>query len=103
MALTKAEMAEALFQDMGLNKREARELVEMFFEEGIMGVPRARRFELLEQDGSPVHVLRCLDISGFALPVVDPPSTDSRAPRLRLRVKLQCPRRLRLPIWPKRS
>jgi integration host factor subunit alpha len=26
-------MAEALFQDMGLNKREARELVEMFFEE----------------------------------------------------------------------
>jgi len=33
MALTKAEMAEALFQDMGLNKREARELVEMFFEE----------------------------------------------------------------------
>ena len=33
MALTKAEMAEALFQDMGLKKREARELVEMFFEE----------------------------------------------------------------------
>jgi integration host factor subunit alpha len=33
MALTKAEMAEALFRDMGLNKREARELVEMFFEE----------------------------------------------------------------------
>jgi integration host factor subunit alpha len=33
MALTMAEMAEALFQDMGLNKREARELVEMFFEE----------------------------------------------------------------------
>jgi integration host factor subunit alpha len=33
MALTKAEMAEALFNELGLNKREARELVEMFFEE----------------------------------------------------------------------
>ena len=27
MALTKAEMAEALFNELGLNKREARELV----------------------------------------------------------------------------
>ncbi len=33
MALTKAEMAERLFEELGLNKREAKELVEMFFEE----------------------------------------------------------------------
>ena len=33
MALTKADMAEKLFEDLGLNKREAKELVEMFFEE----------------------------------------------------------------------
>ena len=33
MALTKAEMAERLFDDLGLNKREAKELVEAFFEE----------------------------------------------------------------------
>jgi len=33
MALTKAEMAEKLFEELGLNKREAKELVEMFFEE----------------------------------------------------------------------
>ena len=33
MALTKAEMAESLFNQLGLNKREARELVDMFFEE----------------------------------------------------------------------
>ncbi|MBI5450675.1 MAG: integration host factor subunit alpha [Gammaproteobacteria bacterium] len=33
MALTKAEMAERLFEEFGLNKREAKELVEMFFEE----------------------------------------------------------------------
>ena len=32
MALTKADMAEKLFEDLGLNKREAKELVEMFFE-----------------------------------------------------------------------
>jgi len=33
MALTKADMAESLFNDLGLNKREARELVELFFED----------------------------------------------------------------------
>ncbi|MEM7541549.1 MAG: integration host factor subunit alpha [Pseudomonadota bacterium] len=33
MALTKADMAERLFEDLGLNKREAKELVEEFFEE----------------------------------------------------------------------
>ena len=33
MALTKAEMAEALFAELGLNKREAKELVDLFFEE----------------------------------------------------------------------
>ena len=33
MALTKAEMAERLFEDLGLNNREAKELVEAFFEE----------------------------------------------------------------------
>jgi len=33
MALTKAALAEKLSEDLGLNKREAKELVEMFFEE----------------------------------------------------------------------
>lgn len=33
MALTKADMAEKLFEELGLNKREAKELVEAFFEE----------------------------------------------------------------------
>ena len=32
MALTKAEMAERLFIDVGLNKREAKEFVDAFFE-----------------------------------------------------------------------
>ena len=33
MALTKAEIAEALFNQLGFNNREARELVDLFFEE----------------------------------------------------------------------
>ena len=33
MALTKADMAETLFDEVGLNKREAKELVELFFGE----------------------------------------------------------------------
>lgn len=33
MALTKADMVERLYEELGLNKREAKDLVEMFFEE----------------------------------------------------------------------
>lgn len=32
MALTKADMAERLFEEMGLNKREAKDFVELFFQ-----------------------------------------------------------------------
>ncbi len=34
-AVTKAELTEVLFEELGLNKREAKELVEQFFEEVI--------------------------------------------------------------------
>ena len=33
MGLTRAAMAESLFNELGLNKREARELVDLYFEE----------------------------------------------------------------------
>ncbi|MGV6858780.1 MAG: integration host factor subunit alpha [bacterium] len=33
MALTKADLAERLYEELGLNKRESKELVELFFEE----------------------------------------------------------------------
>ena len=33
MALTKADFAESLFEEIGLNKREAKDMVELFFEE----------------------------------------------------------------------
>jgi integration host factor subunit alpha len=32
MAVTKADLAETLFNELGLNKREAKEFVELFFE-----------------------------------------------------------------------
>jgi len=33
VAITKADLAETLYDELGLNKREAKELVEQFFEE----------------------------------------------------------------------
>ena len=33
MALTKADIAESLYEQLGMNKREARELVELYFDE----------------------------------------------------------------------
>ena len=46
MALTKADMAERLFDDLGLNKREAKELVEAFFEEVRGSLEVGRRVKL---------------------------------------------------------
>lgn len=46
MALTKANMAEALFQELGLNKREAKELVELFFEEIRAALESGRQVKL---------------------------------------------------------
>ncbi|MFZ5698462.1 MAG: integration host factor subunit alpha [Pseudomonadota bacterium] len=45
-ALTKADMAERLFQELGLNKREAKELVEMFFEEVRVSLETNRQVKL---------------------------------------------------------
>ncbi len=33
VALTKSEIADRLYEELGLNKREAKEIVELFFEE----------------------------------------------------------------------
>ncbi|QKT02513.1 integration host factor subunit alpha [Ectothiorhodospiraceae bacterium 2226] len=46
MALTKADMAERLFDELGLNKREAKELVEMFFEEIRAALERGNQVKL---------------------------------------------------------
>jgi integration host factor subunit alpha len=42
-ALTKAEMAEALFDQLGLNKREARELVDLFSKRSELRSPPVSR------------------------------------------------------------
>ena len=46
MALTKAEMAERLFDELGLNKREAKEMVEMFFEEIRLALEKGAQVKL---------------------------------------------------------
>ena len=46
MALTKADMAEQLFEVLGLNKREAKELVEQFFEEIRSSLERGNQVKL---------------------------------------------------------
>ena len=57
MALTKADLAEKLYDELGLNKREAKEIVEMFFEDLV-----DKLFELIKKvlsDGE------CVKVSGF--------------------------------------
>jgi len=46
MALTKADMAEKLFEELGLNKREAKEMVEMFFEEIRLALEKGEQVKL---------------------------------------------------------
>lgn len=46
MALTKADLAEQLFEELGLNKREAKELVENFFEEIRNALEQGRQVKL---------------------------------------------------------
>ena len=46
MALTKADMAEKLFDELGLNKREAKELAELFFEEIRAALEAGRQVKL---------------------------------------------------------
>ena len=46
MALTKANMAEKLYEELGLNKREAKEIVEMFFEEVRAALEAGRQVKL---------------------------------------------------------
>jgi integration host factor subunit alpha len=46
MALTKADMAAKLFDELGLNKREAKEMVEMFFEEVRQSLEKGRQVKL---------------------------------------------------------
>jgi len=46
MGLTRADMAESLFNEIGLNKKEARELVDSFFEELISSLAVGEQVKL---------------------------------------------------------
>ncbi len=46
MALTKAAMADRLFNEMGLNKREAKEIVDLFFEEIRLALEKGEQVKL---------------------------------------------------------
>lgn len=46
MALTKADLAESLFNELGLNKREAKEFVELFFEKIRAALAEGRQVKL---------------------------------------------------------
>ena len=61
MTLTKAELADLLFEQLGLNKREAKDMVERFFEEIRTALERGhsvklsgfRNFQLREKPQRP--------------------------------------------------
>ncbi|MDD5276389.1 MAG: integration host factor subunit alpha [Methylovulum sp.] len=61
MALTKADFAEELLDELGLNKREAKEIVELFFEEIKSSLEQGRqvkisgfgKFELRDKNSRP--------------------------------------------------
>ena len=46
MAITKAALAERLYNELGLNKREAKEMVNLFFEEIKYSLETGRRVKL---------------------------------------------------------
>ena len=46
MALTKAEIAEVLFEEVGLNKREAKEFVDAFFDEVSAALTRGKNVKI---------------------------------------------------------
>ena len=46
MGLTRADMAESLFNELGLNRRESRELVDSYFEELIASLAVAENVRL---------------------------------------------------------
>jgi len=61
MTLTKADFAEGLYDELGLNKREAKDMVELFFEEIKSSLEQGRqvkisgfgKFELRDKNTRP--------------------------------------------------
>ena len=83
-ALTKSEMADKLFEELGLNKREAKELVEQFFEEIRICLENNEQVKLSAsatlifeiKARAPVVIRRRVKRSLFLLDVLLPSSPD---------------------------
>ena len=96
MALTKAEMAERLFEEVGLNKREAKEFVDAFFDAlrdghkiGWVGHLHPRLTKALDLDGEVVGFELNLDsLAERSIPVLQ---DVSRFPSVRRDLALVVP------------
>ena len=64
------------------------EKLDLLLDEGIIGLSRARRFRIVEQPGSDISWLRCLDLDEVELPVLDAVIADEDyRPQLNPRVR----------------
>ena len=75
MTLTKAELADLLFEKVGLNKREAKDMVEAFFEES------AARSNVAKASSCPVSATSSCATSRSALAAIPRPARRSRSAR----------------------
>ena len=55
MALTKADIAERLFQDVGLTKRDSKEVVELFFKHIIASLQEAKQVKISGYGNFELH------------------------------------------------
>ena len=73
--LTKAELAELLFEQVGLNKREAKDMVETFFDEIRNALERG------ESSNCPASVISSCVTSRSVRAAIPRPAKKSRLPR----------------------
>ena len=59
VTLTKAELADLMFEKVGLNKREAKDMVESFFEEIRIALEETQRFVEANPDALDEVVFVC--------------------------------------------
>ena len=78
MTLTKAELADLLFEKVGFNKREAKDMVETFFEEVRHGLEAGKASSCLDS-----AISNCAS-SRSVLAVTRKPAKKFRSPRAAL-------------------
>ena len=84
-ALTKSEMADKLFEELGLNKREAKELVEQFFEEIRICLENNEQVKLSGFGNFDLRDSRALETLTLEISVSDREETRKLAKQYRFR------------------